>query len=78
MKVKVGKLYELELKDEKVLFAIMYAFEKGRNKDVYSLMVYSHKGAFEFPVRKETLNRWVKENKLKEVEAESALRQILG
>ncbi len=78
MEVEVGKMYELELEDKKVLFGIMYAFEKGRNKDVYSLMIYSQKGAFEFPVRRETLNRWVKENKLKEVEAEFALQQILG
>lgn len=77
MKVEVGKIYELRLHDKKTIFGVMYAFERGKNKDVYSLMVYTKHGCFEFPVQKNTLDRWTEEGKLKEVSTEDALLQIL-
>lgn len=78
MKVEVGKVYELDLRGKKAVFGVMYAFEKGKNRDVYSLMVYRKNFCFEFPVKKEVLDKWLKENRLREITAEEVLNYILG
>ena len=38
--LKVGKYYELSIDGErKIIFAVLYGFERGKNKDVYSIRI---------------------------------------
>lgn len=73
-KIKVGSYYELKLNDEKkTAFAVLYGFEKGKNKDVYTLMMYTAKKNFEFPIQKNLFNKWVKEGRVKEITSDETL-----
>ena len=73
-KIKVGSYYELKLKNEdKLAFGVMYGFESGKNKDVYSLMIYQDKRYFEFPIKKSLFKRWVEEGRIKEITSDEAL-----
>jgi len=77
-KLKVGHYYELKLdKNKKVAFAVLYGFERGKNKNVYTTMMYKSKGNFEFPIKEDTFNKWVKEERIKEISADEALTYIL-
>jgi len=75
LKIKVGHYYEFKLGDQHVIaFAVLYGFERGKNKDVYTLRMYTTKGNFEFPIEESTFERWVKEERIKEITPE----QLLG
>jgi len=73
-KIKVGSYYELKLsKDRKIAFGVLYGFERGKNKEVYTLMMYTDKDNFEFPIQKRLFNKWVDEGRIKEITSDEAL-----
>jgi alpha-D-ribose 1-methylphosphonate 5-phosphate C-P lyase len=73
-KIKVGHCYEFKLDNKHmIVFAVLYGFERGKNKDVYTLMMYTDKGNFEFPIEEFTFNQWVKEGRIKEITPDEAL-----
>lgn len=75
-KIKVGCYYELKLKNKnhKIAFAVLYGFERGKNKDIYTLMMYNKdKKNFEFPIQKKLFNKWVSENRIREISPDEAL-----
>ena len=77
--LKVGSYYELKVsKSKKIAFAVLYGFERGRNKNVFSAMMYTDNGNFEFPIRKDTFDIWVDEKRLKEISADEALSYVLS
>ena len=65
LKMKVGHYYYLKLnKDQKIAFAILYGFERGKNKNVYTTMMFTGHGNFEFPIEDDTFNEdLLKKNK---------------
>jgi hypothetical protein len=74
LKIKVGHYYTITLKnDQRVACAVLYGFERGKNKDVYTLRIFDGKRDFEFPVEESTFERWVDEGRVKEITAEEAL-----
>jgi hypothetical protein len=73
-KIKVGHYYEFKLTDKNMIaFSVLYGFERGKNKNVYTLMMYNHGKNFEFPLEETTFNKWVKEGRIKEISADEAL-----
>jgi hypothetical protein len=77
-KIKVGRYYALTTREaQTIACAVLYGFERGKNKDVYTLMMYTKKGNFEFPIEEPTFDRWVSKGKIKEISAEEALEQSL-
>jgi hypothetical protein len=75
--IKVGGYYELSLRNgRKVIFAVLYGFERGRNRNVYSIRIYLHNRDLEFPIRKELFDRWESEGRIKEITADDALSLI--
>ncbi|MFH1013268.1 MAG: hypothetical protein V1769_02020 [Thermoplasmatota archaeon] len=73
-KIKVGHYYELKLKeDNKIAFAVLYGFERGKNKDVYTLMMYTGTDNFEFPIEELQFDKWVKEGRVKEITSDELL-----
>jgi hypothetical protein len=73
-KIKVGRYYELELKEgNKIAFAVLYGFERGKNKDVYTLMMYTGTDNFEFPVEEFQFDLWVKEGRVREITSDELL-----
>jgi hypothetical protein len=78
LKIKVGHYYTITLKDERIVAcAVLYGFERGKNKDVYTLRIYDGKRDVEFPVDESTFERWVDEGRVKEITAEQALSYLL-
>jgi hypothetical protein len=76
-KIKVGHYYELQVKKEcKIIFAVLYGFERGKNKDVYTLRLYKGNKDVEFPISESTFLRWVVEDRIKEITAEEALQAV--
>ncbi len=73
MKIKVGHHYELLLKQRKIKFSVLYGFEKGKNKNVYTLMMYTDQKNFEFPIKEEIFDKWVKEERIKEITPDKTL-----
>jgi hypothetical protein len=74
LKIKVGHYYEFTLPNEQTIaFAVLYGFERGKNKDVYTLRIFKRKGDFEFPIKESTFDKWVKEGRIKEITAEETL-----
>jgi len=74
LKIKVGHYYALTLGNQQTIaFAVMYGFERGKNKDVYTLRMYTHKGDFEFPIEESTFDKWVKEERIREITPEETL-----
>jgi len=72
--IKVGHYYELELKEgKKIAFAVLYGFERGKNKDVYTLMMYTGTDNFEFPVEESQFDTWVKEGRVREITSDELL-----
>jgi hypothetical protein len=67
MKIRVGHHYELLLNNKKIAFSVLYGFERGKNKNVYTLMMYTDTKNFEFPIKEEIFNKWVKEERIKEI-----------
>ena len=77
-KLKVGHYYELILdNNQKIAFGVMYAFDSGKNKDVYSLMFYTKNKVFEFPIQKKLFNKWVDESRVKEIKYYDLLKNII-
>jgi len=77
-KIKVGSYYEFKWsKDRKIAFAVLYGFERGKNKDVYTLMMYTGKKNFEFPIQKRLFNKWVEDGRIKEITSDEALAYAL-
>ena len=73
-KIKVGHYYEFIVGDEHTIaFAVLYGFERGKNKDVYTLRMYTRKGDFEFPIEESTFERWDKEGQIREITPEETL-----
>ncbi|UCD13491.1 MAG: hypothetical protein JSW60_08030 [Thermoplasmatales archaeon] len=67
-KIKVGNYYELKWsKERKIAFAVLYGFESGKNRDVYSLMIYTDGKNFEFPICKHQFKKWADEGRIKEI-----------
>ena len=78
LKIKVGHYYTITLKDKQtVACAVLYGFERGKNKDVYTLRIYDGKRDVEFPVEESTFERWVSEGRVREITAEDALAYAL-
>jgi hypothetical protein len=78
VKIKVGHYYEFKLNQEHTItFAVLYGFERGKNKDVYTVRMYDHKKDFEFPLEEQTFDRWVNEERIKEISPEEALAYAL-
>lgn len=75
LKIKVGHYYELKLKEDyNIKFAVLYGFERGKNKDVYTVMMFTDTGTFEFPIGEDQFDKWVNEGKIKEITS----NEILG
>jgi hypothetical protein len=73
-KIKVGHYYELKLKEgNKIVFAVLYGFERGKNKDVFTLMMYTDTVNFEFPIEELQFDTWVKEERVKEITSDELL-----
>ncbi len=78
MKIMVGHYYTLTLKNAKTLvFAVLYGFERGKNKEVYTLRFFDGSRDMEFPIEESTFARWAKEGCVKEITAEEALEFAL-
>ncbi len=78
LRIKVGHYYEFKLSEKiTIMFAVLYEFERGKNKDVYSLRIFDNKRDFEFPIEESTFNRWVKEERIKEITPEEALMHAI-
>jgi hypothetical protein len=74
LKIKVGHYYELKLNEgKKIAFAVLYGFERGKNKNVYTTMMYTDHGNFEFPIEESTFDKWVDEGRIKEITPKEAL-----
>ena len=74
IKIKVGHYYELKLnKRKKIAFAVLYGFERGKNKNVYTTMMYTDNGNFEFPLGDDAFNKWASEKRIKEITADKAM-----
>jgi hypothetical protein len=74
LKIKVGCYYAFTLRnDHTIALAVLYGFERGKNKDVYTLRMYTGKGNFEFPIEESTFDQWVREGRIREISAEEAL-----
>ena len=73
-KIKVGHYYTFKMGEKQtVAFAVLYGFERGKNKDVYTLRMYTGKGNFEFPIVESTFDKWTKEGRIKEITPEEIL-----
>ena len=74
LKIKVGHYYEYKLnEDRKIAFSVLYGFERGKNKDVYTLMIYTDTNNFEFPIEEDLFDKWVKEERVREITSDKAL-----
>lgn len=73
-KINVGHYYKLKMSNEHTIaFAVLYGFERGKNKDVYTIMIYTNTKNFEFPIEESTFDTWVKEGRIIEITPEDAL-----
>jgi hypothetical protein len=73
-KIKVGHYYELKLKEDyNIRFAVLYGFERGKNKDVYTAMMFTDTDKFEFPIEEDQFDKWVSEGKIKEITSNEIL-----
>ena len=74
LNIKVGHYYAFTLENEHTIaFAVLYGFERGKNKDVYTVMMYTRKGNYEFPIEESTFDNWVKEGRIREITPEETL-----
>jgi hypothetical protein len=79
LKIKVAHYYAFTLgEDHTIAFAVLYGFERGKNKDVYTVRMYTHKGDFEFPIEESTFDKWVKEGRIKEITPEETLNYAVS
>jgi len=78
LKIKVGHYYELKLNEgKKIDFAVLYGFERGKNKNVYTTMIFTNHGNFEFPIEDDIFNKWVSEKRIKEITVDEVLVHAL-
>ncbi len=78
LKMHVGHYYTITLAGQRmVVCAVLYGFERGKNKDVYTLRIFDGTRDFEFPVMESTFDRWVRDGCVKEISAEDAFAMIL-
>jgi hypothetical protein len=78
LKIKVGHYYEFKLGEKQTIaFAVLYGFERGKNKNVYTTMMYTDHGNFEFPIEEDTFDKWVSEKRIKEISALDAFTYAL-
>lgn len=78
LEIRVGHYYELRLHDGHIIvFAVLYGFERGKNKGVYTLRLFDGKKDVEFPIEESTFHQWAMEGRIKEIPAEDALRYAL-
>ena len=78
LKMNVGHYYTITLGEQRmVVCAVLYGFERGKNKDVYTLRIFDRTRDFEFPVMESTFDRWVRDGRVKELSAEDALAMIM-
>ena len=78
LKIKVGHCYKFKFSDKfTTAFAVLYGFERGKNKDVYTLKIYNSKRDFEFPVEESTFYKWSEEGRIKEITPEKAMLYAL-
>jgi hypothetical protein len=76
--IKVGSYYEFTLSNShKIAFSVLYSFERGKNKDVYTVMMYTDKKTFEFPLQKSLFDKWVDEGRIREITGDEALSYAL-
>jgi len=74
LKIKVGHYYAFKFGEEHTIaFAVLYGFERGKNKDVYTLRMFTSSGNFEFPIKESTFDKWSKEGRIKEITSEETL-----
>jgi len=74
LKIKVGHCYKFKFSDKFTMaFAVLYGFERGKNKDVYTLMMYNNGKNFEFPIESPLFDKWVKEGRIKEITSDEAM-----
>ncbi len=79
IKLKVGHSYELKINEQRaIVFAVLYGFERGRNKDIYTIRIYERNRDVEFPLEESIFNAWVKDGRIKALTAEEALMYVLG
>lgn len=77
-KIQVGHYYEFNFsKDCTVVFAVLYGFERGKNKDVYTVRMFTNKGDFEFPIEQHTFDTWVNQGRIKQITADELLAYAL-
>ncbi len=79
IKLKVGHSYELKINEQRtIIFAVLYGFERGRNKDIYTIRIYDRNRDVEFPLEESTFDAWIKDGRIKELTAEEALAYVIG
>jgi len=78
LKIQVGHYYMITLDNKPpVACAVLYGFERGKNKDVYTLRIFDGKKDFEFPIEESTFEQWVQKGRVKEITAEEALAYVI-
>ncbi len=78
LKIQVGHYYTIMLHGQKmVVCAVLYGFERGKNKDVYTLRIFDGKRDFEFPIMESSFDQWVRDGCVKEITTEEALVLIM-
>ena len=78
LKIQVGHYYTVSLKEgQTFVCAVLYGFERGKNKDVYTLRIFHGTRDVEFPVEESTFDRWVRDGRVKEISAEDALALVM-
>jgi len=73
LKIKVGHYYMLTCESTRLVCAVLYGFERGKNKEVYTLRIFDGKRDVELPVMESTFDRWVREGRVTEISVEDAL-----
>jgi hypothetical protein len=75
--IMVGGYYELRWQDRRITFGVMYGFKDGKNKDVYSLMMFTKEKVFDFPVHEKVFLQWIEEGRVREISWDEALSSVL-
>lgn len=77
-KIQVGHYYEFVFNNTKTIaFAVLYGFERGKNKDIYTVRMFTAKKDFEFPIDQHTFDAWVSQGRIKEITADELLTYVI-
>jgi hypothetical protein len=77
-RIQVGHYYEFSIRNgQTIAFAVLYGFERGKNKDVYTVRMFTPKGDFEFPLEQSTFDTWMHQGRIKEISADDLLKYVL-